>query len=36
MVKDHTTYPRVAGNPDFSGISIKAPQTPQKIVVMSA
>jgi hypothetical protein len=36
MVNDHTTYPRVAGNPAFSGISIKAPQTPQKDVVISA
>jgi len=31
IVNAHTTYPKVAGNPLFSGISIMAPQTPIKM-----
>ena len=36
MVNAHTIYPNVAGNPAFSGISISAPHTPQKTVVIRA
>ena len=39
IVKDHTTYPNVAGNGGWmslSGISINAPQTPQSIGTSNA
>ena len=36
IVSAHTEYPSVAGNPAFSGTSMKAPHTPQNSVVMSA
>src|SRR5690625_2746985 len=36
IVRDQTTYPRVAGKPACSVISMNAPQTPQKMVVTSA
>lgn len=36
IVSAHTEYPKVAGNPAFSGISINAPQTPHDTVVIIA